>query len=41
LLGFLINEEGRRINPEKVANISEWAPPTNGKAVQRYSARHE
>ena len=36
LLGFIINEFGRRIVPEKVANIQSWAPPTNGKMVQRY-----
>lgn len=36
LLGFVIDKHGRRINPEKVANISAWAPPTNGKMVQRY-----
>jgi transposase InsO family protein len=36
LLGFIIDEHGRRIVPEKVANIQSWAPPTNGKMVQRY-----
>lgn len=36
LLGFIIDENGRRIVPEKVANIQSWAPPTNGKMVQRY-----
>lgn len=36
LLGFVIDKHGRRINPEKVANIKSWAPPTNGKMVQRY-----
>ncbi|GJJ71582.1 hypothetical protein EMPS_03932 [Entomortierella parvispora] len=36
LLGFIINESGRRIVPEKVANIRSWAPPTDGKMVQRY-----
>ena len=36
LLGFLVDANGKRINPEKVANVSSWAPPTNGKMVQRY-----
>ena len=36
LLGFVIDKHGRRINPEKVANVKSWAPPTNGKMVQRY-----
>jgi transposase InsO family protein len=36
LLGFIINEHGRRIDPEKIANISTWAEPTNGKMIQRY-----
>jgi len=36
LLGFVVDANGRRINPHKVANISSWAPPTNGKMIQRY-----
>jgi transposase InsO family protein len=36
LLGFLVDANGKRINPEKVANVKTWAPPTNGKMVQRY-----
>jgi putative transposase len=36
LLGFIINKHGRRINPEKVANVQTWAEPTNHKMVQRY-----
>jgi len=36
LLGFVIDEFGKRINPEKIANVKSWAPPTNGKMVQRY-----
>lgn len=36
LLGFVINEHGHRIQTEKIANIQRWAPPTNGKMVQRY-----
>jgi hypothetical protein len=36
LLGFVIDAKGRKINPDKVANVKSWAPPTNGKMVQRY-----
>lgn len=36
LLGFVINKQGRRINPEKVANVHNWAEPTNAKMVLRY-----
>jgi hypothetical protein len=36
LLGFLVDANGKRINPEKVANVKTWAPPTNGKMIQRY-----
>lgn len=36
LLGFVIDEFGKRINPEKIANVQSWAPPTNAKMVQRY-----
>jgi transposase InsO family protein len=36
LLGFVIDAKGRRINPEKIANVNSWAPPTNGKMIQRY-----
>jgi len=36
LLGFVIDANGRRINPEKIANVKSWAPPTTGKMVQRY-----
>jgi hypothetical protein len=36
LLGFIVNEDGRRINTEKIANVQSWAPPTNKKMIQRY-----
>lgn len=36
LLGFIVNKNGRRINPEKIANVQTWAAPTNAKMVQRY-----
>jgi hypothetical protein len=36
LLGFLVDTNGGRMSLEKVANISTWAPPTNGKMIQRY-----
>jgi len=36
LLGFVINQHGRQINPDKVANIKSWTAPTNGKMVQHY-----
>lgn len=31
LLGFVVNEFGRKINPEKVANVHTWAPPSMAK----------
>ena len=36
LLGFIVNEKGRSINTEKIANVQSWAPPTNKKMIQRY-----
>lgn len=36
LLGFIVNEEGRRVNTEKIANVQAWALPTNKKMIQRY-----
>jgi hypothetical protein len=36
LLGFIVNEEGRHINTEKIANVQSWALPTNKKMIQRY-----
>jgi hypothetical protein len=36
LLGFIVNEHGRSINTEKIANVQSWASPTNKKMIQRY-----
>jgi len=36
LLGFIINVRGKQLDPRKLANIDEWAPPTTGKEVQSY-----
>lgn len=36
LLGFVVNEHGRRVNSEKLANVQAWAYPTNKKMIQRY-----
>lgn len=36
LLGFIIDVNGKRIDPNKLANINEWLPPTTGKQVMSY-----
>jgi hypothetical protein len=36
LLGFIINTEGKRVDPNKLVNINDWQPPTTGKQVQSY-----
>lgn len=36
LLGFIVNEFGKKINYEKLANVHLWAYPTNKKMIQRY-----
>lgn len=36
LLGFVVNENGRRVDTEKIANVQSWALPTNKKMIQRY-----
>jgi len=34
LLGFVIDLQGKRVDPTKIANIHEWVPPTTGTQVQ-------
>lgn len=36
LLGFIIDRNGKSLDKNKLANIHTWAPPTNGKMIQRY-----
>jgi len=36
LLGFLVDLHGKRVDPNKLANINEWMPPTNATEVQSY-----
>jgi hypothetical protein len=36
LLGFVIDVNGKRIDPNKLANIDDWKPPTTGKQVMSY-----
>ena len=36
LLGFIIDINGKRVDPNKLVNINEWQPPTTGKQVQSY-----
>src|SRR5690606_11956469 len=36
LLGFIVDLNGKRVDPKKLANIDEWQPPTTGKQVQSY-----
>jgi len=36
LLGFIVDVNGKRIDPNKLANIEEWLPPTTGKGVMSY-----
>jgi len=36
LLGFIIDVNGKRVDPQKLANIDDWQPPTTGKQVQSY-----
>ena len=36
LLGFIIDVNGKRCDPSKLANIDEWKPPTTGKQVMSY-----
>ena len=35
-LGFIINNEGVKVNPIKTAAIWEWKPPTNKKGIQEF-----
>jgi hypothetical protein len=36
LLGFIVDLDGKRIDPNKLVNIRDWQPPTTGKQVQSY-----
>ena len=36
LLGFIVNVNGKKLDPRKLSNIDEWNPPTTGKEVQSY-----
>ncbi|GJJ73976.1 hypothetical protein EMPS_06334 [Entomortierella parvispora] len=36
LLGFIIDVNGKRVDPNKLANIDEWKAPTTGKQVMSY-----
>ena len=36
LLGFIIDVNGKRVDPNKLANIDDWKPPTTGKQVMSY-----
>jgi hypothetical protein len=36
LLGFVIDEMGKHVDPSKVANVDDWPQPTTGKQVMHY-----
>ncbi|GJJ69417.1 hypothetical protein EMPS_01763 [Entomortierella parvispora] len=36
VLGFVIDVNGKRVDPNKLANIDEWAPPETGAEVMSY-----
>jgi len=36
LLGFRITPGGRSVDPERLANVSDWPTPTTGKQLQHY-----
>lgn len=36
VLGFVIDVDGKRVDPNKLANIDDWEPPTTGAEVMSY-----